>query len=62
MERRTQESPMDFSWANGQGPVDETSPFVNFPQQNRATNGKSESIFNSDVEFSLFLTHIARTS
>jgi len=53
---------MDFSWANGQGPVDETSPFVNFPQQNRATNGKSESIFNSDVEFILFLTHIGRTS
>jgi hypothetical protein len=53
---------MDFSWANGHGPVDETSPFVNLPQQNRATNGKSESISNSDIECILFLTHIARTS
>lgn len=39
MDRRTQESPMDFSWANGSGPVDESSPFV---QLNRPGNGKSK--------------------
>lgn len=40
MDRRAQESPMDFSWANGSGPVDESSPFVKFTQQNRPANGK----------------------
>jgi hypothetical protein len=40
MDRRAQESPMDFSWANGCGPVDESSPFVKFTQQNRPGNGK----------------------
>jgi len=53
---------MDFSWANGQGPVDETSPFVNMSQRNKASNGKRESISSYDMEFVLFLTHIGRTS
>lgn len=41
---------MDFSWANGHGPVDQNSPFFQLSQQNRPGNGKSECIRHNVID------------
>src|ERR1700712_1232516 len=41
MDRRTHESPMEFTWTNGKGPVDQDSPFITALPQNRNSQNSS---------------------